>query len=129
MGIKRVALDTNIAIEVLNNNISTINCLRQFDHIYMPSIVCGELIYGARNSSRIQYNLPRYEALISDCKILNVIQPVANSYAIIKRELKESGCIIPENDVWIAATCALFNIPLFTRDKHFRYVSAIELIN
>ena len=129
MGIAKVAIDTNIAIEVLNNNAVTISSLHAFDVIYLPVIVCGELIYGAKNSSRIRYNLPRYESFIADCEILEANLSVSSKYAVFKQNLKAAGCPIPENYVWIAAICAAFEIPLFTRDGHFRYIPMLELVN
>ncbi|MCE6991008.1 type II toxin-antitoxin system VapC family toxin [Dyadobacter sp. CY323] len=126
MALKKIALDTNVAIEILNNNASTIQVLSEFDLIYLPVVVCGELLYGAKNSSRISYNLPRYEAFISDCEILNTVEPVAIEYSNVKKQLKENGSPIPENDIWIAAICIVYDIPLFTQDGHFEYISGLK---
>ncbi|WP_409013258.1 type II toxin-antitoxin system VapC family toxin [Dyadobacter sp. CY343] len=129
MALNKVALDTNIAIEILNNNSVTIQSLHAFDMIYLPVVVCGELIYGAINSSRVRYNLSRYESFISDCEVLHANLDVSLKYASFKKSLKDTGCPIPENDIWIAAICATFEMPLFTRDGHFRSIKALELIN
>lgn len=69
MALSKIALDTNIAIEVLNSNEFTIEILRQFDLIYLPIIVCGELLYGAKNSGKASYNLRRFESFIADCQV------------------------------------------------------------
>jgi hypothetical protein len=39
MELNKTALDTNVAIEVLNNNKLTIEVLEQFDMIYLPVTV------------------------------------------------------------------------------------------
>jgi len=44
-------------------------------------------------------------------------------------ELKKIGYPIPENDLWIAATCLELDIPLLTVDGHFDYVHGLQVIN
>ena len=126
MALNKIALDTNIAIEILNNNQPTIEILRQFDVIFLPITVCGELLFGVKNSSRQDYNLPRYQALIADCEVLDTIDLVAVEYANIKKHLKDIGSPIPENDIWIAAICVVFDVMLFTRDGHFANIPTLK---
>lgn len=51
-------------------------------------MVCGELLFGAKNSNRVHYNLPRFEEFISRCQILDTVEPVATEYSDIKKYLK-----------------------------------------
>ena len=44
-------------------------------------------------------------------------------------KLKKIGHPIPENDIWVAATCLEVGIPLLTRDGHFDYIRDLEVIN
>jgi tRNA(fMet)-specific endonuclease VapC len=53
---------------------------------------------------------------------------VADTYARIRLQLKKRGKPIPENDIWIAATCIVNTIPLYTLDKHFKEVSDLILV-
>ncbi len=46
-----------------------------------------------------------------------------------RRQLKNKGKPIPENDIWIAATCIVNNIPLATLDSDFNPISDLILIN
>ena len=48
--VKAVALDTNIAIAVLNGQKAVIEKLTAFEMIYLPVTVSGELLFGAKNS-------------------------------------------------------------------------------
>ncbi|MBS4028725.1 MAG: PIN domain-containing protein [Ignavibacteriales bacterium] len=43
--------------------------------------------------------------------------------------LKKNGTPIPENDMWIAATCKKLNVPLLTQDKHFESEKLRTLIS
>ncbi|NTW31459.1 MAG: type II toxin-antitoxin system VapC family toxin [Bacteroidetes bacterium] len=42
--------------------------------------------------------------------------------------MKDKGNPIPENDIWIAATCIVYEISLATNDKHFNNIEGLKLI-
>jgi tRNA(fMet)-specific endonuclease VapC len=127
--VKRVALDTNAAIALLNNRKEIYAAISLYDVICLPVIVCGELIFGAKNSQLSAKNEKRYSAFLETCEILDVNQLVAENYANIRFELKRKGRPIPENDIWIAAICLVNEIPLYTYDKHFQYIKGIKILS
>ncbi len=126
---KEVALDTNIAIKFLNGNLEIIELLKEFDNIFLPIIVCGELLFGAKNSEKRIYNEKKYYEFIQTCSILNTNNLVANEYSEIRKELKDIGNPIPENDIWISALCIVNDISLISSDKHFNKVARLKLID
>lgn len=93
----------------------------------MPVTVCGELLYGALNSNNNKKNIAKYRGFISNCTILNINSAITEQYAAIRKRLKDKGTPIPENDIWIAATCIVYEIPLGTNDKHFRNIDGLKL--
>lgn len=117
---KRIALDTNIAIDLLNGQKDVISFLDAFDEINLPVVVCGELLFGALNSKRRNENLSKFRAFISACSVISANLVTAEDYAKIRNQLKAKGGPIPENDIWIAAICFTNNIPLISRDKHLK---------
>ncbi len=127
--VKKVALDTNAAIALLNNDKQTLLHLNKFDTIYLPITFCGELLFGAKNSGLAARNLKKYKEFIASCEPLNIDYSVADFYSSIRHQLKVKGKPIPENDVWIAATCVANKIPLLTYDKHFHEVAELKLVN
>jgi len=126
--VKRIALDTNVAIAILNNQTSIISFLSQFEVIYLPITVVGELLFGAKNSGLAARNLKKYQAFITEAEILDIDYAVAERYAQIRHELKKNGSPIPENDIWIAACCLEAKIPLSTYDRHFSNVVGLEIL-
>ncbi|MEZ4887300.1 MAG: type II toxin-antitoxin system VapC family toxin [Chitinophagales bacterium] len=124
-----VALDTNIAIDILNERTEIIPKLRSVSFAYLPITVCGELLFGAKNSGRSTTNEIKYVRFINTCIVLNVDFLVANQYAAIRKQLKSIGRPIPENDIWIAAICMVNNLALATHDKHFQYVDGLQLFD
>lgn len=123
-----VALDTNIAVRVLNDVQATIQWLSGFTEILLPVIVVGELRYGAVNSTRATANLSRVDALSSRCRQLIVDSETADYYCKVRRGLKRKGSPIPENDVWIASQCVQHSLPLATEDKHFSAVDGLTVL-
>ncbi len=121
-------LDTNIAIDILNGKQDIIKKCFSYYPIYLPIVVCGELLFGALNSSKVEQNIKKYQNFIDDCTVLNTTTTVAVEYANIRKELKKIGRPIPENDIWIAALCISYQIPLVTRDKHFVNIKKLQLI-
>jgi tRNA(fMet)-specific endonuclease VapC len=67
---KRIGIDTNIAIDFLNGNFEIVSLLETFDEICIPITVCGELLFGAMNSTRRTNNLQNFKSFISACTIL-----------------------------------------------------------
>lgn len=122
----KYVLDTTIVIKVFANDEGIMKRVKECSQIYIPSIVIGELYYGAYNSTKVKTNIKRIEQLIETCPILDCDVLASEEYGKIKRELKLKGTPIPENDIWIAAISIKNNIPLAGRDRHFRYIDGLS---
>ncbi len=124
-----VALDTNIVIDLLNSRSGVVALLNQYRTIYLPATVCGELLFGAKNSAKSLENEAKCLSFIKSCRVLNVNELVAEQYANTRKRLKTKGRPIPENDIWIAATCIVHNIALATFDSDFQHVEDLNLLD
>jgi tRNA(fMet)-specific endonuclease VapC len=124
---KRVALDTNVAVDLLNGDETVLARLKQYDMIYLPVTVSGELLFGAKNSKNREINLENFRKFISSCEELAVNNLVAEEYSDIRLALKKKGRPIPENDVWIAAICIANDLEFLTRDSHFSSIEGLKL--
>lgn len=122
-----IALDTNIAVDILNGKPAILDLLQQFEVLYLPVTVSGELLFGAKNSANRLHNETRYRAFINTCILLNTNSLVAEIYAEIRLSLKQRGRPIPENDIWIAALCVVHEVPLLSHDHHFEYIEGLVL--
>ena len=118
---KAIALDTNVIIAILNKDTYWIDQLKIFEEVYVPSIVAGEVLFGAKNSGKAVENLKNARTFLNRCHPIEVGYNVAETYAELRLFLKKLGRPIPENDLWIAATCKTKNLKLLTRDKHFTH--------
>ena len=124
----RFLLDTNILIAIFAGDANVQQYLTQANEIFVPVVALGELYYGAGKSTRIEANTRRIDEFAANCTLLEGDLDTSRQYGQIKTNLRVMGRPIPENDIWIAATCLANEIPLLTLDKHFKFVPNIELI-
>ena len=119
-------LDTNIVIALFAKDPSVTDNLARAEEVFIPSIVLGDLYFGAQNSSRLQENLAQIDAFAESSTALHCDKFTAKYYGQIKRKLKIKGTPIPENDIWISAIALQFGLVLISRDQHF--VAVEEMI-
>ena len=94
----------------------------------LPTVVIGELLFGAHNSGRPAKNLAYYREFIDDLEFLMLDKIAAEYFAEIRLALKQKGRPIPDNDMWIAAICRAHDVPLLTYDRHFAEVPGLVLL-
>ncbi len=127
----KLVLDTNVYADYAEGIAEIVDFLATYgEHISIPSIVVGELMYGFIHGSRQRFNERKLQQFIKRLKveIIDVNVDVARKYALIYSSLRTKGAKIPINDVWIAACCMETGGTLVTRDKHFEFVEQIECV-
>lgn len=122
-----IALDTSVAIRFLNGDTAVTSRVLALPEVVLPTIVVGELLFGAENSSRPLQNLPRYLNFVSACIVVPLGRSTATTYAQTRLALKRKGRPIPMNDVWIAAQCLENGWVLATDDTDFNTVDNLLL--
>nr|NQU92826.1 type II toxin-antitoxin system VapC family toxin [Bacteroidota bacterium] len=120
-------LDTNIIIALFAGDQDVLEEIAIAGEIFIPSIVVGELLYGAHNSGKPDQNIKKIEKFCNDIQILNCDISTAQVYGLVKKQLKDIGKPIPENDIWISALSKQHQIPLVSRDKHFDNIPELDL--
>lgn len=122
----RYLLDTNIAIAGLKNEASIRRHLKGVTS-YVSVITAGELLHGALKSNQRAQNLSTTRSYLSTMPVLVCDMTTAERYSLIRYQLEQQGERIPENDIWIAAHAAQYDLTLVTRDAHFGRVLGIRL--
>lgn len=115
----RCLLDTSIAIALFRGESEVRRQIERAGEVYLSCIVIAGLLYGALHSERVAANLARVTDLASEAPILNCDAGTADIYAGMKLRLRELGRLIPDNDLWIAATARQHELTLVSRDSHF----------
>ena len=116
--------DTNILIaalrrdQVVRQQLATVTVL-------LSAIVLGELYDGAYASRQAARELSELAALIAGSTVLPCDQGTAAVYGQIRLTLRRAGTLIPDNDIWIAASAIQYGVPVITRDSHFKSVPGL----
>ena len=122
----RFLLDTNIIVARFADDEGVLIQSRDADAIFVPSIVLGELYFGARKSGRVDANVRRVDDLAASEAILHCDVETARHYGLVKNQLRLIGKPIPENDIWIAAVAVQHDLTLVTHDAHFANVANLR---
>lgn len=124
-------LDADWVISFLNGRPNAIELVTKLadDGIAIGAITYGEIVEGLLGVERSRDRLHEFEQLTSSVDLLPVDVPVARHYAQVRSTLRAEGRLIPDNDLWIAATALEHNLTLVSRDSHFERVPGLELLS
>jgi tRNA(fMet)-specific endonuclease VapC len=120
-------VDSTTIIDTLRGKREVARALTQFSEIGLSHVALGELLLGVFKSSD-SGELNRTLRVIRGMTLLHGDGDTAVIYAGIRRDLERQGSMIPQNDIWIAAASLQANVPLVTRDQHFRCISQLKLV-
>lgn len=124
-------LDANTCIRILNS--SSDEVLRRFTasqpaDIVLCSVVKAELLYGARRSARVDFNLKRLEHFSAPLQTLAFDESCAHDYGLIRADLAAQGTPIGANDLMIAAIARAHDLILVTHNTgEFRRVVGLRI--
>jgi len=121
---EKVALDTNILIEILKNNTQIVSMFYQASSKFaISSISAMELYYGARDKKELQ-NLKKFITFFDTIELDTTIATTAT--LLIETYAKSHSLTIP--DALIAATSIRHGYPLWTLNvKDFHYIDGLNL--
>ncbi len=121
--VRKVCLDSNIIIALLNKDEATKDILEALDaQFFTTSIITFEVLYGRKDSEFVFELLEWLEKLPFD-------DASARIAADMQRKLRKKGTLIDIRDLFIAATCIQNNIELLTHNtKHFERLHEYGLI-
>jgi tRNA(fMet)-specific endonuclease VapC len=123
-----VLLDTNIVAAFLDGDQDVVERVLESPVVLLPTVVLGELQFGARISARVSENLARINAFISSVGIVRPDETTALWYGVIKQRLRTRGKMIPDNDIWVAAASLHTGVTLVSRDGHFAAVENLTVL-
>ena len=129
----RYLLDTNICVYIAKNRPDAV--LKRFKQlrigeVAMSVITHGELCYGACKSRRREEAQEALRELARMIPVLPISPQVGQRYGEIRSELENSGRLIGNNDLWIAAHALALCVVLVTNNtREFARVPGLEAEN
>jgi tRNA(fMet)-specific endonuclease VapC len=121
-----VILDTNAVSALLVGDPALGEVLSADTRHHLPVVVIGEYRYGLLGSRDRGHLQALLETLIRESIVLPIDESTADSYSLVRAELRQQGRPIPENDIWIAALARQHRQAVVSRDSHFDYVSGLR---
>lgn len=124
-------VDTNVLIAFLEKGSPVAEALGRFDKLLVPAAVDAEFRAGLDMMTRAgRRRAEILDGFLDESSVAFVPadRNVSVKYAMLHRVLKRQGTPIPVNDVWIASSALVLNVPLCTFDRHFRNVPLLDVV-
>lgn len=126
---RKVLIDTSVIIDHLRKRDKQksvlFNIADSFD-LFVSSLTVFELFAGATDETKKK----DIENIISTAEVIPFSTAIAKEAGVIYISLKKESRIIEIRDIFIAATAAIFNLPIVTLNrKHFERIKKVELLS
>ena len=97
------------------------------DGLAISVVTYGEALEGLTDVTASRSQMSQFESFLETLAVLVVDMEIGRRYAAVRRELRQRGQLIADNDLWIAATALVHDLILVTRDHHFERVPGLKL--
>jgi tRNA(fMet)-specific endonuclease VapC len=126
----RILIDTNCYSAIDAGDPETIRRIESAQEVWLPFIVLGELYAGFELGTRRDENEQQLQDFLARPSIGVLFADIQTTqkYGQIFHALRRRGTPIPTNDIWIAALALQHNLLLTTSDKHFLFVSDLQIL-
>jgi tRNA(fMet)-specific endonuclease VapC len=121
-----VFVDTNALSAFADGSPLALIALEKADEVGVPVIVLGQFGYGIAHSNRRREYEAWLDQYLPTFRVLEVTAETAAEYSLLRSELRRIGKPIPANDIWIAALCRQYRLPLLSRDQRFDAVKGLR---
>ena len=136
MKIDRLVVDAVAAVDYLNPARATPPAFEDVGHLVLPLPVLGELRFGALNAAPSWLDLltKQLEDFVSRCDLFLPTAETADFYAQVRSKKTFPPNISGKrqvhllNDLWTAALCLQYQLPLLSNDRDFEGIIGLELI-
>lgn len=120
-------LDSRVLVLSLKKVKLVLERLARTITFYTSVVALGELYYGAEHSTNFEKNLAEVNELANSMSVLITDSETARINGRLKHEQRTVGLMLPDNDLWIAATAVQFDLTLAARDHHFTWIARLTL--
>lgn len=129
---KSYLVDTSVIISYLQGKVSIVKLLNDIEGELTSSYIClAELYEGVsrvKNKSAIEKSVMDFFKSLSE--LYTVDEKVAKQFGEIRAKLKIGGNVIEDIDIFIAATCLVYDLTLITHNmKHFSRINNLKILS
>jgi tRNA(fMet)-specific endonuclease VapC len=122
-------LDADWIISFLNGRPEAVELVERLANqgLAVSVIAYGEIYEGLLSSTSAVERRAQLDEFVAAVELIAPTVEVARRYAAARLRLREKGLLIPDNDLWIAATALAYDLTLVSRDEHFRRIVNLKL--
>ncbi|MCQ2583014.1 MAG: PIN domain-containing protein [Treponema sp.] len=117
-----ILLDTNIVIDMINNEDDSHWSLLQQNTVVLCGIVITELYRGIKNAKEEK----AIELFVNSVDSLPFQNEDWKQLGLFIAKLRDSGLIVPVQDAIISYLAIKYNCSVCTNDKHFKMIKTVE---
>lgn len=129
---RRILLDTNVLIRFLKGDEPFADRIVSADSVVAHPVVYSEFMNGLNPKTESGREARRGLEDFLDAPIVESV-PVTTStsvfYSKIYQLLRAHGEMIPQNDIWIAASALEYGLELLTHDGHFERIPLLNVVS
>ncbi|NOT84182.1 MAG: PIN domain-containing protein [Methylococcaceae bacterium] len=125
-----IVMDSDMLIYFLKGQPEVVNKLSMYpiEQVFTTRINVTELLYGAFNSAKVDYNLTKINAFLARFTILEFDRQASVIFAQEKARLKQKGILIADMDLMIASITLAHDYALVTNNiKHFDRINNLKI--
>lgn len=129
---KSYLVDTSIIISYLQGKDNVVKLLNNIEGKLTSSYIClAELYEGvSRVNNKLEIEKSVMDFFKSLSELYTVDEKVAKQFGKIRAKLKIGGNVIEDIDIFIAATCLVYDLTLITHNmKHFSRISNLKILS
>ena len=123
-------IDSDRTIDFLKNSIDAVRTMAPLLRAgaFLSVISYGEVLEGVLGSRTRASDEPAFRTFLRSVTVLAVDAAVAERFAAIRLDLRQRGLLIPDNDLWIAATAIEHDLEVVTGNRrHFDRVPGLRI--
>lgn len=128
---KRYFLETSVIVNFLRNKYNAVDAIKNLEGELVSSYVClAELyegIFRVKSRNRAEKAVLNFFTGLSE--VYGLDQEIAETFGQIRTELKRKGKVIEDLDIFLAATCLVYNLTLVTYNPgYFERVRGLKVL-
>ncbi len=126
-----ILLDTDVCIEIIRGNKNVFaKRVQENDTVGISFLTVAELYYGAYRSKNCEHNINQVEKFLLTIKIIESELIIMQKFGELKAKLKQDDLLLPDADIFIAATAIIKAKKLITGNiDHYKRFNQLEIEN
>ena len=128
-GLNQALLDSQLIISFLRGNKTAFDVFWAVRKKYVAVATIGEFATGLYRAKNLDRAMEQFAKLFQLLTVLPATVEIAIQFGLFESQLLKKGTPIPKNDVWIASTAKIHQLPVITNDSHFLLLPQIQVIN